>query len=123
MGQVVAEVVLRWTTEFFPAHHAHILVRPHLPEPPATQHAVGRAFEVGTPVHEPVMLFGFVVLKLFVGVDWLRAHDQDGPAFVTGLRTWYERHDRRIDRRGRGPLWRSEAKHAHRQESVDADTR
>lgn len=87
MRQVVTQVALRRTTEFYPAHRAHILVRPHLPKPHATQHVVRRTFEVGTPIHKPVMLSGFVVFKVLIQVDRFRARDNDGPALIAGLRT------------------------------------
>ena len=79
MRQVVTQVVLRWTTEFNPARRAHILVGPDLPKPQATQRVVGRTFEVWTPIHEPVMLAGYLILKVFIRVDWLRSHNEDGP--------------------------------------------
>jgi hypothetical protein len=59
------------------------------------------------------MLTGFVILKGLVPVDWSRTRDEDGPAFIAGMRALYERHPKRV-----GPstsrIQTSEARARHR---------
>lgn len=109
MHQLMTQVKVRWATEFYSAHRARILVRPHLPKPLATQRVVRRTLEVGTPIHKPVMLSRFLVLKVFLRVDWFRTHDEDGPALIAGLRTLYQRHPQKVRPSASRAYWSSGA--------------